>query len=138
SQTSVSELVAYVVPEGTLSVEPFIARLQMHLPRALVPRTVVPIARVPRSQSGDVDERALAEIEVIDADVVQKWEEQIASMPDVERVVVVPGRDNPTPPPFHVYDLLGAFERPTNNAVHAAPARAETGTADVLEVSPAI
>ncbi|MDJ1172320.1 condensation domain-containing protein [Roseofilum sp. BLCC_M154] len=81
--------VAYVVVAGDFSVEKIESFLQYHLSVELLPAAYVPISTLPRTELGEVDEAVLAAIEVIDADLIARWEEKLRSHPEIEEAAVV-------------------------------------------------
>ena len=101
-----TELVAYVVSSGRFLPERLHSHLQATLPAAMLPSAYVPISNLPLTPTGQVDEQALARIVVIDADLVQQWEDQLQQRPEVERVAVVVREDAKSIPPLHLSDLL--------------------------------
>lgn len=104
AETSGIELVVYVV-SSFFSPEQLQSRLQTLLPEALVPSTYVPVSTLPLTPSGQVDEQALARVEVIDSDLIRRWEEQLRSLPEIEQVAVVVQHVESLPP-LHLSDLL--------------------------------
>jgi malonyl CoA-acyl carrier protein transacylase len=71
--------VAYVVVAGDFSVEKIESSLQYRLSPELLPAAYVPVSTLPRTELGQVDEAVLASIEVIDADLLARWEEKLRS-----------------------------------------------------------
>ena len=104
--TSGSELVAYVVTSGVFSWERLQSHLQAVLPAAWVPSAYVPVSSLPLTSTGQVDKHALASLEVIDSDLVQRWEERLRSLPLLEQVAVVVQEHFESIPPLHLSDLL--------------------------------
>jgi len=100
------ELVAYIVPSGLFAPEQILAHLQTILPNELIPTAFVPISTIPLTDLGQIDEIALASLEVIDSDVMQNLEKQIESLSKIERVAVVVEPVVKNIPPLHLEDLL--------------------------------
>lgn len=100
------ELVAYIVPSGLFAPEQILAHLQTILPSELIPAAFVPISTIPLTDLGQIDEVALACLEVIDSDVIQNLEKQIESLSEIERVAVVVEPVVKNIPPLHLEDLL--------------------------------
>jgi amino acid adenylation domain-containing protein/FkbM family methyltransferase len=100
-ETSGRKLVAYVVPNG-----PFVPeRLHAAMPAGMAPSAYVPVSAVPLTPAGEVDESALALLEVIDTDLVKRWEERLREVPGVEEAAVVV-HDQPEPQSaLHLSDL---------------------------------
>ena len=100
------ELVVYVVPSRLFSPERLQSHLEAILPVAIVPSAYVPVSSLPLTLEGQVDEASLARLEVIDSDLVQRWEERLHSLPEVERSVVVVENTAKSLPLLHLSDLL--------------------------------
>ncbi|NES18401.1 MAG: AMP-binding protein [Symploca sp. SIO3E6] len=99
--------VAYVVIPNTFSVDKIHSHLQLHLSPELLPHTYVPISALPRTASGQVDEAILASLEVIDSDLITRWEEKLRSHPQIEQAaVVVQPRKIKATPLVHILDLV--------------------------------
>jgi amino acid adenylation domain-containing protein len=102
---TIAQLVAYVVTSGQLSLEQLQSHLQV-LPANMFPSVYVPLSALPLTLTGQVDEEALKRLPVIDLDLVQRWEEQLRSLPEIDRVAVVVQQQTQTIPPVHLRDLL--------------------------------
>ncbi len=105
-ETSRRELVAYVVTSGTFSLEQLQSHLRDVLPAAMMPSAYIPISTLPLTDLGLVDEQALIDIEAIDSDLVQRWEERLQSLPEVEQVAVIVEEYNEKIAPIHLKDVL--------------------------------
>jgi acyl-CoA synthetase (AMP-forming)/AMP-acid ligase II/thioesterase domain-containing protein/acyl carrier protein len=57
-----------------------------------------------------VDEQALVDLAVIDSDLIQRWEEQLQSLPEVEQVAVIIQDHQEKARSLHLSDLLIDFE----------------------------
>lgn len=106
TQLSRQELVAYVVSTGAFSWEQLQSHLQGVLPDIQLPIAFVAVSSLPLTNQGQVDEQALAQLEVLDSDLMQRWEEQLKSVPEVERVAVVVQDSTQSIPPLHLSDIL--------------------------------
>lgn len=109
-KTSATELVAYIVLAGTLSLEQLQSHLQAVLPAGITISACVPVSTLPLNKQGLVDEQALIEMEVIDPDLAQRWEEQLLSVPKVEQVAVVVQEHVEKIPPLHLSDVLPEYK----------------------------
>lgn len=89
TQKHEQDLVAYVVPSGQFSPERLLSHLQTILPPGWIPTALVKVSALPLSTSGQIDEVALTSLSVNDPDLVQRWEEQLQLLPEVEQVAVV-------------------------------------------------
>ncbi|WP_437282988.1 amino acid adenylation domain-containing protein [Sorangium sp. So ce375] len=93
-----AERVAYVVSSDPLTPAELSRRLAATLPAAARPEVIVPLAFLPRTPEGRVDEEALAAVPVIDVDLARRWEARLRDVPGVGDVAVVAGpRRNPAP-----------------------------------------
>ncbi len=100
------ELVAYVVSRGKFSPEQIQSHLQASLPSDLLAIAYVPVSKLPLTPTGQVDEQALIALEVVDSDLVQRWETQLQSLPEIEQAALVVQEYIETSPPLHLSDLL--------------------------------
>lgn len=107
TETDIQELVAYVVSVGSFSLEQLQSHLQARIPAALIPNSYIQVSSLPLTDSGLVDEQALMAICAIDSDLVQRWEEQLQSLPEIDQVAVVVEEYTEKIPPLHLWDLLG-------------------------------
>ena len=83
------ELVAYTVSTLPISPEQIQSKLQEIVPKALLPKAYVPVSTIPLTATGQVDEAALASLEVMDSDLIRSIEEQLKSWSEIDRVAVV-------------------------------------------------
>ncbi len=117
------QLVAYVVLKGAFNPKQLQSHLQALLPAYMLPCAYVPLSQLPLLATGQVDEQALARLEVIDSELVQKWEEQLQKQPSIEQVAVVVTEQVSRLPPLHKSDLLpncqAAVERSSQAATTA-------------------
>ncbi|NEO72661.1 condensation domain-containing protein, partial [Moorena sp. SIO3H5] len=82
-------LVAYVVMAGVWNPKQLHSQIQQQLPPDMMPGAYVPLARLPLTHKGKVDEVALGRFPVIDDNVVQQWEAKLKAVPEIEQVAVV-------------------------------------------------
>ena len=101
------ELVAYIVPSSLFVPEQFLSHLKTILPSKLIPTALVPVSTIPLTNTGQVDEAALASLEIIDSDLMVRIEEQLKSLSEIERVAVVVEPFIRSIPSVHLQDLLG-------------------------------
>ena len=100
------QLVAYVVLKGPFFPEQLHSELQSVLPADQLPCAYVPLSTLPLTLVGEVDELALSGLEVIDSELVQRWEKQLISLPEIDQVAVVVQEQVQSQPPLHLMDLL--------------------------------
>lgn len=115
-------LVAYLVTSDPVSPEQLNARLTDRLPAGLRPSAYVPVSAMPLTPAGQVDERALIDLEVIDAELVRQWEEELTSLPEVGRLAVVVQPHTEHLPPLHLSDLLTPGKATAEVAAGVQPA----------------
>src|SRR5712691_6415080 len=106
TQTGDQELVAYIVRVGLFTSDSLEAHLQATLPDYMLPRAYVPLATLPLTSTGEVDRQALLNLEVIDSDLVQRWQERLRSAPEIEHVAVLIQQQAEHLPSYHLSDLL--------------------------------
>src|SRR5438105_4076880 len=70
------EPVAYIVASGPFLPERLHSYLQARLADSDLPAAYVPLASLPLTAAGTVDAEALKRLEVIDAGLVSRWEEE--------------------------------------------------------------
>ncbi|MEH2140418.1 SDR family NAD(P)-dependent oxidoreductase [Nostoc sp.] len=100
------ELVAYVVPSGLFAPEQLLFHLQTILPSELIPTAFVPVSTIPLRVTGQLDKVVLANLEVIESNLMRPIEEQLESLSEIERVAVVVEPFIRSVPPVHLEDLL--------------------------------
>ncbi|BAZ48116.1 AMP-dependent synthetase and ligase [Nostoc sp. NIES-4103] len=115
TETVGPQLIAYVVLSGAFFPEQLQSHLQTLLPTHLLPSAYVPITALPLTPTGQVDEQALTRLEVIESDLVQRWEEQLQALPEIDQVAVVVQQQVTTLLPLHLSDLLGDHQLTTSN-----------------------
>lgn len=106
TQKRKQELVAYVVPSGLFAPEQLLFHLQTILPSELMPTALVPVSTIPLTVTGQLDKAALANLEVIESNLMRRIEEQLKSLSEIERVKVVVQPFVRSIPPVHLEDLL--------------------------------
>lgn len=106
TSTFQSQLVAYIVPSRRSTSEQLPAYLQTQLPTYMLPSAYVPISSLPLTSTGQVDEPALMRLEVIDATVIQRWEQALRDLPDINKAAVVVQERNERLKPLHLSELL--------------------------------
>ncbi|ALF56360.1 AMP-dependent synthetase [Nostoc piscinale CENA21] len=116
TQTRKQEIVAYIVPSNVFAPEQLLSHLQTILPSELIPTAFVPISTIPITDTGLVDEETLANLEVIDSDLVRLIEGQLESLSEIERVAVVAEPRVTSIPPVHLEDLLGDIQITSTNS----------------------
>jgi amino acid adenylation domain-containing protein len=101
-----TRLLAYIVSERDLSPEELRERLAKTLPAHLLPDTYIFLSSLPLDASGQIDEGKLNNIEVIDPELIKRWEDQLRLLPEVRDVAVVVKKKNDKLPALHLSDLL--------------------------------
>ena len=99
------EIVAYVVPSGPFSPSSLHERIRSYIPEIEPLCSFVAISNLPFTTSGRIDEDALAKFEVIDFELVQRWENQIRSIKGVDQCAVVVSDMCKPKLPLHISDL---------------------------------
>ncbi|MDZ8258881.1 SDR family NAD(P)-dependent oxidoreductase [Nostoc sp. ChiQUE01b] len=104
------ELVAYIVPSGLFVPEQLLSHLLTILPIELIPTVFIPVSTIPLTDAGQIDEVILANLEVIDSDLMRRIEKQLESLSEIERVAVVVEPLVKSIPPIHLEDLIGEMQ----------------------------
>jgi non-ribosomal peptide synthetase component F/NAD(P)-dependent dehydrogenase (short-subunit alcohol dehydrogenase family) len=123
------ELVAYVVPAGPFVPQHLEVHLYRNLPAGPHPAAYVGVAALPLTADGQLDEDALTRLEVIDAELVRRWEESLRALPEVEEAAVVVQEQAEMPVPLHLSDVLPNWKA----GAAAAETAAHLPTADAAE-----
>jgi len=84
-----NQLVAFVVASGLWSPQRLDLCLRSQLPEHLLPQVYVPISCVPFHADGSVDWKALEAVEVLDTQVLSRWERAIEASQGICQVAVV-------------------------------------------------
>lgn len=124
-------LVAYITSGKTLLAEQIQARLRTRLPEALCPAAYIPVTRLPLTETGQVDERALAQIELIDAELAQRWETEARTLAEIEQVAVVVQQPVERPPALHLNDLVPGWKQAADRPEAATSEAAATDLAEI-------
>ena len=106
AEPSKQELVAYIVSIEPVAIDLLQAYLQDLLPSAQQPSAYIPVAALPFTAQGQVDEQALISLVAIDADLIQRWQDRLEAIPAIDRVAVVPQAFSEPLPALHLSDLL--------------------------------
>ena len=81
-------LIAYVVLKDDVNISIILEFLKRQLPKYMMPSAIIPLASLPLTING-VDRQALTNLEVIDSELTDRWEEKLRSHPEIEQFVVV-------------------------------------------------
>lgn len=71
---------------------------------------VVPVAALPLTATGEVDEPALRQLPVLDEELVQRWEAQIRELPGVAQAAVVVREPETPQHSLHLSDLIPGWK----------------------------
>ena len=99
-------LAAWVVPNGPLNVDS-LQRLQREvsvLAQCIV--ELIPVSTLALDDEGYVDSKVLKKIEVVDQELLDKWESALARLPEIGRVAVVARQRDLAAARLHLSDLL--------------------------------
>ncbi|MGF1482019.1 MAG: amino acid adenylation domain-containing protein [Cyanophyceae cyanobacterium] len=105
-QADTPSLTAYIVPRGHFSVEQIQAQMRSLLPAPLLPSAYVPLSALPLTATGQINEQALQRLPVIDSELVQRWEEELHSRPEIAQAAVVVQQPIKSISAVHLSDLL--------------------------------
>jgi acyl-CoA synthetase (AMP-forming)/AMP-acid ligase II/thioesterase domain-containing protein/NADP-dependent 3-hydroxy acid dehydrogenase YdfG/acyl carrier protein len=136
-EASQREIVAYLVSANSFSLEQLESHLRVTLPAALIPNAYVLVSTLPLTDQGLVDEQALANLEVIDSELVQRWEKQLRSQPEIEQVAVVREEYTEKILPLHLKDILPNWKVTNNSTLQSNKIIPQVSTtkSDILAIS---
>lgn len=117
TESGQQELVAYVVPSDSFSIESLRACLESSIPEYLLPQAYVPVTRLPLTSSGEIDEASLTSIQVIDVELLHEWEEQLKLLPELDQTAVAVQEDTEKVAHLHLSDLLPSWKKINNKAL---------------------
>jgi acyl-CoA synthetase (AMP-forming)/AMP-acid ligase II len=100
------ELIAYIVAAESFAYERLHGRLQTMLPARLLPTGYVRVTSLPLTEKGLVDDKVLTRLEVIDAGLIQRWEERFRNLSGIEEVAVVVQERKKGSSQLHLSELL--------------------------------
>lgn len=100
------ELVAYIVSTLPISPEQIQSQLQGIVSKDLLPKAYVLVSTILLTDTGQVDEPALAKLAVVDSELINSIEEQLQSWSEIDRVAVVVEPLHKDILPLHLDDLL--------------------------------
>ncbi len=98
--------VAYVVLAQHATPDELGRFLASRLPASRRPAALVEVTRLPVSPRGEIDDRALAALPVLDEDLVQRWQRRLESISGLDSVCVVARESTPARPLLHVSELV--------------------------------
>ncbi|MGA7893129.1 MAG: amino acid adenylation domain-containing protein, partial [Candidatus Sulfotelmatobacter sp.] len=107
---SQKQLTAYLVSTGSWEPDRYRKHLQDILPAVMVPSSYIPLARLPLTQAGDIELKALAQIPVIDSPVISRWEKQLSSVPAIAQAAIVAHSFVPENARLHLADLISGWK----------------------------
>jgi len=113
-------LAAWVVPNWPVNVDR-LQRLQREI-SALAQCSVelIPVSSLALDDEGFVDSKVLRKIEVVDQELLDKWESALARLPEIGRVAVVARERDLASPRLHLSDLLPQWNALQSPAIRDA------------------
>ncbi|NEP80319.1 MAG: AMP-binding protein [Okeania sp. SIO3B3] len=127
-----NQRVAYVVIEENYSVDKVKSFLESHIYPDFLPSAYVPVSTLPKTASGEIDEAALTSLEVIDSELINRWEEKLRSHPEIEEVAVVVQRQQ-------AYPVIPVIQETTvaeNNGKDSTKELQPTAEENLLDTTP--
>jgi acyl-CoA synthetase (AMP-forming)/AMP-acid ligase II/thioesterase domain-containing protein/NAD(P)-dependent dehydrogenase (short-subunit alcohol dehydrogenase family)/acyl carrier protein len=112
------ELFAYLVLKEKLS----LPKLQSHLKNILnkpnLPEiNFIPIAQIPLTPEGEIDQAAINNLEILDSELVRRWEEELTALPEIDRAAVIIEEKTNNLPAIHLSDLLPNWKTPQSQSI---------------------
>ena len=104
-------MVAYVVPTGSFNSDVLNRHLRAEVPDAPLPDCWVAVSVLPLTSEGSVDDSALEHVEIIDDELILRWEQQIQAVPEIAQSAVVIRERALRPGSLHLEDLLPGWKR---------------------------
>jgi acyl-CoA synthetase (AMP-forming)/AMP-acid ligase II len=104
------EWLAYVVAGGALDARRLAAHMAEHVEEGKRPVAYMPVARLPMTEQGEVDEEVLRRVEVLEEGVVRRWEEALKAVEGVEEAAVVVGEEEAEPEVVHLSELVADWK----------------------------
>lgn len=117
--------VAYFVPVQPVSIEKLRDYVAQAMPACKTPVCYVAISSLPLTSAGLVDVDALAAMEVIDDELMRRWESALAASPAVDRAAVIMAPRRAEPQRLHLDDLLVDAPRTPQSAASIPSAAAD-------------
>lgn len=122
------KLVAYIVSSKSLSSEFLHTQLQANLPDYMLPVAYVPVSTLPLTATGEIEEQILSSLEVIDTKLLEQWQQQLNSHPEIQQAVMITNsRHTPPPSPLHLSKLLPPGTNSTTIALPIAETTSNVG-----------
>lgn len=106
------EMVAYVVVSGPFQPE----RLRAALPAGAAVGAIVPVACLPLTPDGQIDEEVLLRLDVIDDALIGHWEQRLRAIPGVDDAAVVVRESVENRRPYHLSDIIPGWTAGVENA----------------------
>ncbi|NEQ10221.1 MAG: AMP-binding protein, partial [Moorea sp. SIO4E2] len=101
------QLLAYLEVSKAISTESIQTQIKSQLSNHQRPDAYVQVSALPLTGSGKIDENDLFALEVIDSQLIERWEEKLHSHPQIEQAaVVVQSKQTKALPPVHLLDLI--------------------------------
>lgn len=100
-----SQLLAYVVLAGPYSEKVLQSHLQQHAPGRIMPDAFVPVSALPMDHEGRVNFDRLAQLPVIDQQLINRWQRELRQRDGVGEVRVFAQPRTASAPHFHLSHL---------------------------------
>lgn len=118
------ELVACVVPSPQFVPGRARATLGNVLPCCMMPGAIITISSLPLTATGQVDEQALARLEVVDAELAERWESRLRELPEIEQVAVIIQKRVEQQTPLHLSEINPDWKKASKSAATTHVAQA--------------
>ena len=103
-------LIAFVTVKDSFAESVFIANLKEKLPFYMLPDAFVRLKTFSLTDQGIIDFETLQKMEVIEPDLIKRWEERIRMVPGIDRVAILVDNHNEKPPLLHISDLIPGWK----------------------------
>ena len=99
-------LMAYIVTSEPVDLETLKSRLRSQLPRELVPNEIIQVTNIPLDKKGNVDYNLLSQVEVVNKELIARWERRLKDLPTINQVAVMLRPYEKALRPFHLSELF--------------------------------
>ena len=129
------ELVVYVVPALPYVAERLEAQVQSAMPSEISCRCV-PVANIPLTADGEVDEQALGQLPILDDELIGRWEVKLRQLPPIRQAGVVVQELTTDEKRLHLTDLIAGWKPSVLQDAEAGAAASQSAEGTAKELKP--
>jgi acyl-CoA synthetase (AMP-forming)/AMP-acid ligase II/thioesterase domain-containing protein/NAD(P)-dependent dehydrogenase (short-subunit alcohol dehydrogenase family)/acyl carrier protein len=116
SEISSFHYVAYLTSNASLSLSHLNLRLQKKLPSNILPKFYSQLSYIPRNFNGEIDRDCLFKFQINDETLIQKWEDDLTSLNEIDQAVIVLREESQSPEPLYLPEILPNFSKNINTS----------------------